>query len=180
MEYTETGIEGLYVVTPKVFQDNRGYFYESYNKSKEEKADINYTWVQDNESFSEKGVLRGMHYQVGEYAQAKLVRVIKGIVQDIVVDIRPNSKTFGKHFSIILDEKNKSQLLIPRGFAHGFLVLSETAIFSYKCDNFYDKASEGGIIFSDDFLKLPWEKMDNYKVSEKDNILPTFEHHKPF
>jgi dTDP-4-dehydrorhamnose 3,5-epimerase len=133
-----------------------------------------------NESFSEKGVLRGMHYQVGEYAQAKLVRVIKGIVQDIVVDIRPNSKTFGKHFSIILDEKNKSQLLIPRGFAHGFLVLSETAIFSYKCDNFYDKASEGGIIFSDDFLKLPWEKMDNYKVSEKDNILPTFEHHKPF
>lgn len=180
MKYIATDINGLYIVEPRIFNDDRGYFYESYSKQKELAADINYNWVQDNESFSERGVLRGMHYQIGDHAQAKLVRVIKGKVQDIVVDIRPESETYSKHFSIILDEENKRQLLIPRGFAHGFLVLSESAIFSYKCDNFYHKESEGGIAFDCKKLSLPWESMDNYKVSPKDKILPTFGQHKAF
>jgi dTDP-4-dehydrorhamnose 3,5-epimerase len=178
MEYISTEIEGLFVVKPRVFADERGYFFESYSKLKEENSGINYNWVQDNESFSERGVLRGMHYQCGEHAQAKLVRVIKGEVQDIVVDIRPNSPTYGKYFSIVLSETNKEQLLVPRGLAHGFLVLSEKAIFSYKCDNFYNKESEGGIHFLSESLKLPWEKMGKYTVSEKDEILPSFGNHK--
>ena len=180
MEYTKTEIEGLYIVQPRIFDDERGYFFESYSKLKEEKSGLDYTWVQDNESFSERGVLRGLHYQCGEYAQAKLVRVIKGEVQDIVVDIREDSPTYGKYFSIILSETNKNQLLVPRGMAHGFLVLSEKAIFSYKCDNFYNKASEGGILYNSTSLSLPWESMNDYKVSEKDGILPHFGDHKKF
>lgn len=180
MEYTKTAIEGLFVVQPRVFEDERGYFFESYSKLKEENNGIDYTWVQDNESYSERGVLRGLHYQCGSYAQAKLVRVIKGEVQDIVVDIREGSPTYGQYYSVVLNETNKKQLLIPRGLAHGFLVLSETAIFSYKCDNFYNKESEGGIHFKSPNLSLPWEAMEDYKVSEKDQILPVFGDHKKF
>jgi len=178
MEYSKTEFDGLYVLTPRVFADERGYFFESYSKSKEENSNLNYNWVQDNESFSERGVLRGLHYQTEEHAQAKLVRIIQGKVQDIVVDIRPESDTYGKHFSIILDDGKKQQLLIPKGFAHGFLVLSETAIFSYKCDNFYNKESEGGIHPGCDKLDLPWEMETEFTVSEKDASLPSFGNHK--
>ncbi len=180
MNYIPTKIDGLYVVEPRVFADDRGYFFESYSKLKEENSAIHYNWVQDNESFSERGVLRGMHYQCGEHAQAKLVRVIQGEVQDIVVDVREGSPTYGQYHSIVLSGDNKKQFLIPRGMAHGFLVLSETAIFSYKCDNFYNKESEGGIHFNSPSLDLPWEKMIDYKVSEKDHILPHFGEHKKF
>jgi len=145
---------------------NQAVFKEGLNR------DINF--VQDNESYSSKGVLRGLHYQKGDYAQAKLVRVIKGKILDVVVDLRADSPTFSKHMSIELSEDNKTQLFIPRGFAHGFLVLSDTAIFSYKCDNFYNKASEGGIIYNDKDLNIDW-KLDEkeFIVSEKDLELPT-------
>ena len=171
----ETILEGCFVIQPKVIQDKRGYFLESFNQAvfKEGlKRDINF--VQDNESYSSKGVLRGLHYQIGDYAQAKLVRVIKGKILDVVVDLRTDSPTFSKHISIELSEDNKTQLFIPRGFAHGFIVLSDTAIFSYKCDNFYNKASEGGIIYNDKDLNIDW-KLDEkeFIVSEKDLELPT-------
>jgi len=171
----ETNLEGCFIIKPKVIQDKRGYFLESFNQAvfKEGlKRDINF--VQDNESYSSKGVLRGLHYQIGDYAQAKLVRVIKGKILDVVVDLRTDSPTFSKHISIELSEDNKTQLFIPRGFAHGFLVLSDTAIFSYKCDNFYNKASEGGIIYNDKDLNIDW-KLDEkeFIVSEKDLELPT-------
>ena len=171
----ETNLEGCFIIQPKVIQDKRGYFLESFNQAvfKEGlKRDINF--VQDNESYSSKGVLRGLHYQIGDYAQAKLVRVIKGKILDVVVDLRTDSPTFSKHMSIELSEDNKIQLFIPRGFAHGFLVLSDTAIFSYKCDNFYNKASEGGVIYNDKDLNIDW-KLDEkeFIISEKDLELPT-------
>ena len=171
----ETILEGCFVIQPKVIQDKRGYFLESFNQAvfKEGlKRDINF--VQDNESYSSKGVLRGLHYQIGDYAQAKLVRVIKGKILDVVVDLRADSPTFSKHISIELSEDNKTQLFIPRGFAHGFIVLSDTAIFSYKCDNFYNKVSEGGVIYNDKDLNIDW-KLDEkeFIVSEKDLELPT-------
>ena len=171
----ETILEGCFVIQPKVIQDKRGYFLESFNQAvfKEGlKRDINF--VQDNESYSSKGVLRGLHYQIGDYAQAKLVRVIKGKILDVVVDLRTDSPTFSKHISIELSEDNKTQLFIPRGFAHGFIVLSDTAIFSYKCDNFYNKVSEGGVIYNDKDLNIDW-KLDEkeFIISEKDLELPT-------
>ena len=171
----ETNLEGCFIIKPKVIQDKRGYFLESFNQAVFKEGlnrDINF--VQDNESYSSKGVLRGLHYQKGDYAQAKLVRVIKGKILDVVVDLRADSPTFSKHMSIELSEDNKTQLFIPRGFAHGFLVLSDTAIFSYKCDNFYNKASEGGIIYNDKDLNIDW-KLDEkeFIVSEKDLELPT-------
>jgi len=171
----ETNLEGCFIIKPKVIQDKRGYFLESFNQAVFKEGlnrDINF--VQDNESYSSKGVLRGLHYQKGDYAQAKLVRVIKGKILDVVVDLRADSLTFSKHMSIELSEDNKTQLFIPRGFAHGFLVLSDTAIFSYKCDNFYNKASEGGIIYNDKDLNIDW-KLDEkeFIVSEKDLELPT-------
>ena len=173
MEYIETEFEGLYVVQPKVFEDERGYFFESYSEQKEKHSGLSYNWVQDNEAYSEKGVLRGLHYQTGEYCQAKLVRVIVGSVQDVVVDLRPKSKTYGMHYSIVLSAENKKQLLVPRGFAHGYLVLSDTAIFSYKCDNSYHKAAEGGILYSDPQLQIKWLlENQEFLVSEKDQILP--------
>ena len=147
----ETKLKGCFILEPQVFKDKRGYFLESYNQIIFNKAlgrDINF--VQDNESQSSKGVLRGLHYQLGEYAQAKLVRVIKGSVLDVVLDIRPNSLTFGKHLSIELSEQNKKQFFVPKGFAHGFLVLEDETIFSYKCDNFYNRESEAGIIYNDE------------------------------
>ncbi len=176
----ETHLKGCFIIEPKVFNDERGYFFETFNRQSFQKAvGIDVNFVQDNESASTKGVLRGLHYQTGEYAQAKLVRVIKGKVLDIVVDIRKGSKTFGQHFSIELSEDNKQQLYIPRGFAHGFVVLSETAIFSYKCDNYYNKASEGGIIYNDATLKLDWQlHEDRFIISEKDLLLPTFQNAK--
>ncbi|WP_055444115.1 dTDP-4-dehydrorhamnose 3,5-epimerase [Lacinutrix himadriensis] len=177
MKATETKLEDCFVLEPTIFEDKRGYFFESFNQEKfntliNKKVDF----VQDNESFSSKGVLRGLHYQVGAHAQAKLVRVIKGKVLDVAVDIRANSKTFGQHVAVELSEDNKKQLFVPRGFAHGFIVLSETAIFSYKCDNLYNKESEGGIIYNDPKLNIDWQlPEDELLVSEKDVILPNLE-----
>lgn len=175
MKVTETNIEGCFIIEPKVFEDSRGYFFESYNLEVfNNMLEQSINFIQDNESFSVKGTLRGLHYQEGEYAQAKLVRVIEGEVLDIAVDIRENSPTFGEHVSLILSGENKKQLFVPRGFAHGFVVLSDTALFSYKCDNYYNKDSEGGIIYNDSELNIDW-KLNNEElvISEKDKILPT-------
>ena len=175
MTATETKLKGCFIIELNVFKDSRGYFFESFNQNKFNEligGDINF--IQDNESFSSKGVLRGLHFQTGEYAQAKLVRVVKGTVLDVVVDMRKESPTFSKHFSIELSEDNKTQLFVPRGFAHGFIVLSETAIFSYKCDNFYNKASEQGLRYDDPSLGIDWKLPPNeFIVSDKDLVLPT-------
>ena len=175
MTATETKLKGCFVIEPTLFNDPRGYFFESFNQSKfSELISQEIKFVQDNESFSSKGVLRGLHFQTGDYAQAKLVRVVKGTVLDVVVDIRKNSSTFGEHFSIELSENNKKQLFVPRGFAHGFIVLSDTAIFSYKCDNFYNKTSEQGLRYDDPTLGIDWKLPSNeFIVSEKDLVLPT-------
>ena len=175
MTATETKLRGCFIIEPKVFKDPRGYFFESFNQNKfNELIGKTIDFVQDNESFSSKGVLRGLHFQTGAYAQAKLVRVIEGAVLDVVVDIRKESPTFSEHFSIELSEDNKRQLFVPKGFAHGFIVLSETAIFSYKCDNFYDKASELGLRYDDSSLGIDWKLPANeFIVSEKDLVLPT-------
>jgi len=175
MTATETKLRGCFIIEPKVFKDPRGYFFESFNQNKfNELIGKTIDFVQDNESFSSKGVLRGLHFQTGAYAQAKLVRVIKGRVLDVVVDMRKESPTFSEHFSIELSEENKRQLFVPKGFAHGFIVLSETAIFSYKCDNFYDKASEQGLRYDDPSLGIDWKLPANeFIVSEKDLVLPT-------
>jgi dTDP-4-dehydrorhamnose 3,5-epimerase len=175
MTAIETQLKGCFIIEPKVLEDHRGYFFESFNQNKfNDLIGKNIYFVQDNESFSSKGVLRGLHFQTGEYAQAKLVRVVKGTVLDVVVDIRKDSPTFSKHFSIELSEENKTQLFVPRGFAHGFIVLSDTAIFSYKCDNFYNKSSEQGLRFDDPSLEIDWKLPPNeFIVSEKDLALPT-------
>jgi len=170
----ETTLEGCYVITPRVFEDDRGYFFESFNKKTFKNLtgeDVNF--VQDNQSFSAKGVIRAIHYQTGKYAQAKLVRVLKGVVLDVAVDLRKDSKTFGNSFSIELSAENRKQLFIPRGFGHGFSVLSDTAEFFYKCDNFYNKESEGGIIYNDADLNIDWkvEKTEE-NISNKDMVLP--------
>lgn len=176
----ETKLKDCFVLEPKIFEDSRGYFFESFNQDTfNTLIGQNIDFIQDNESFSSRGVLRGLHYQIGEFAQAKLVRVIKGSVLDIAVDIRKNSSTFGQYFSIELSEKNKKQLFVPRGFAHGFIVLSDTAIFSYKCDNYYNKDAEGGIIYHDDSLNINWTLKENdLIVSEKDMLLPLLKHAK--
>ncbi|WP_308991766.1 dTDP-4-dehydrorhamnose 3,5-epimerase [Mariniflexile litorale] len=176
MTVKETKLKGCFILEPKVFEDSRGYFFESFNqKIFNNLIGKNVNFIQDNESFSSKGVLRGLHYQRGEFAQAKLVRVVKGAVLDVAVDIRKGSLSYGQHVSIELSEKNKKQLFVPRGVAHGFIVLSDSAIFSYKCDNFYNKESEGGIIYNDKDLNIDW-KLDEkeFVVSEKDLQLPTF------
>ncbi|MBU3820646.1 dTDP-4-dehydrorhamnose 3,5-epimerase [Flavobacteriaceae bacterium XHP0103] len=177
MVIKETKLKGCFIFEPKIFKDNRGYFFESFNQNTFNKATSqNVNFVQDNESFSSKGVLRGLHYQTGEYAQAKLVRVVKGSVLDVAVDLRTESETFGEYVAVELSEQNKKQLFIPRGFAHGFVVLSNTAIFSYKCDNFYNKDSENGIIFNDADLNIDWQlPKEELLISEKDLVLPTFE-----
>ena len=175
MVIEETYLKGCFVIMPKVFEDERGYFFESFNQNvfeKETGTKVNF--VQDNQSKSSKGVLRGLHFQTGDYAQAKLVQVVKGKVLDVCVDVRKESLTFGEHFSLILDDKNRKQLYIPRGFAHGFVVLEDNTIFSYKCDNFYNKASESGIIYNDETLKIDWNfSEDKLIISEKDKLLPT-------
>jgi len=181
MKKVETSIAGLIVIEPRIFEDDRGYFYESFNDKSFRDHNLNMLFVQDNESKSKKGVVRGFHYQVAPYAQAKLVRVIKGAVQDVVIDMRPGSPTQGQHYSIVLSEENKKQLLIPRGFAHAFLVLEDDTIFSYKCDNFYSKESEGGFSILDETLKVSWElPIDTFILSEKDRSLPMFKDAKQF
>ena len=177
MKFTPTKLEGCFVVDPKIFNDERGYFLESYNENVFQNGiGAQVQFVQDNQSFSTKGVLRGLHYQTGDHAQAKLVRVLHGEVLDVAVDIRPSSKTYGEHVSVLLSAENQKQLFVPRGFAHGFLVVSNTATFFYKCDNFYNKESEGGIIHNDDSLNIDWKlPKEMLIISDKDLILPTFE-----
>ncbi len=169
MEYTKTEIEGVYIIEPKIFNDTRGYFFEAFKQKEFEENVCKINFVQDNESKSSYGVLRGLHYQKGEFSQAKLVRVIKGKVLDVAVDIRKSSPTFGKHVMVELSEDNKRQLFIPRGFAHGFLVLSKEAIFTYKVDNVYAPQSEASIKFNDPDLGIEWP-IDSSEVltSEKD------------
>jgi dTDP-4-dehydrorhamnose 3,5-epimerase len=175
MTFTETKLKGCFILEPKIIKDERGYFMESFNeKTFQEGIGQKVTFVQDNQSFSTRGVLRGLHYQCGEHAQAKLVRVLQGEVLDVAVDIRPNSPTFGHYESIVLSAENQKQFFVPRGFAHGFLVLSETATFFYKCDNFYNAASEGGIIYNDASLNIDWSFQESELIiSEKDQVLPT-------
>lgn len=174
MNIVHTDIEGCFIIEPKIFSDERGYFYESYNKQTFKNItgfDVNF--VQDNQSFSSKGVLRGLHYQIGNAAQAKLVRVLHGEVLDVAVDLRKNSPTFGKHVSVRLSAENKKQLFIPKGFAHGFLVLSQTAEFSYKCDNYYNREAERGVKYNDPALGIDWGSHgDDFIVSDKDLVLP--------
>lgn len=175
MNFLPTKLEGCYVIEPKIINDDRGYFMESFNEQTfRQGTGTNVHFVQDNQSFSTKGVLRGLHYQTGEHAQAKLVRVLKGEVLDVAVDIRPESPTFGQYESVLLSGENQKQFFVPRGFAHGFLVLSESAIFFYKCDNFYNKESEGGILYNDPALQINWDFPDpELIISEKDKIQPT-------
>ncbi|EMQ95953.1 dTDP-4-dehydrorhamnose 3,5-epimerase [Xanthomarina gelatinilytica] len=177
MTALETKLQDCFILEPKIFEDHRGYFFESFNQNQfNSLTNTNARFVQDNESFSTKGVLRGLHYQTGEHAQAKLVRVIQGRVLDVAVDLRAGSPTFSQYVAVELTETNKKQLFIPRGFAHGFVVLSDTAIFSYKCDNFYNKESEGGIIYNDPTLCIDWQLAESSLiVSEKDLALPTLE-----
>ncbi len=177
MKIEKTKIPDLLVLSPKVFFDDRGYFYESYNKNSfKEVTGLDIDFVQDNESKSSRGVIRGLHYQLPPYAQSKLIRVIKGEILDVAVDIRENSETYGEVFSVILNENNKKMLFIPRGFAHGFSVLSEKAIINYKCDNFYNKNSESGIIYNDSILNIDW-KIKDALISEKDKVHPDFGNH---
>lgn len=177
MKAIPTPLEQCVIIEPTVFNDSRGYFFESFNQSTfNTLIGQSVTFVQDNESYSTKGVLRGLHFQKEEWAQAKLVRVVKGRVLDVAVDIRKDSPTYGQYISVELTEDNKKQLFVPRGFAHGFVVLSDTAIFSYKCDNYYNKEAEGGIIYNDTTLNIDWElPIETLIISEKDAILPTFE-----
>ncbi len=176
MKIKETPLKDCYIVEPTIFEDERGYFYEKYNEQRfEEFTGINGHFVQDNISKSTYGVLRGLHLQKGEHAQAKLVSCLEGRVWDVAVDLREDSPTFGKWYGIELTDENKLQFYVPRGFAHGFSVLSETAIFAYKCDNFYNKASESGIMYNDEELKIDWKlPLDKILISEKDQILPSF------
>ena len=176
MTVKETKLKDCFILEPKVFLDKRGSFIESYNKKVfYELTGQKIDFVQDNESFSKRGVLRGLHFQKGEYAQAKLVRVVTGRILDIVVDLREDSNSFGEYFSTELSEENKKQLFIPRGFAHGFVVLSNTVLFSYKCDNFFNRESESGIVYNDKVLNIDWKLPENeFIISDKDLILPTF------
>ncbi|MBK7560026.1 MAG: dTDP-4-dehydrorhamnose 3,5-epimerase [Chitinophagaceae bacterium] len=173
MPFTKTDIPGLLIFEPRVFEDSRGYFFESYNEQVFRQEGIDIRWVQDNQSASDYGVIRGLHYQLPPYAQAKLIRVLKGKILDVVVDIRKGSPTFGKTFSVKLSAKNRKQLFIPAGFAHGFSVLSEKAEVMYKCDVFYNKESEAGIIYNDQELKIDWQiPAEQAIISDKDKKLP--------
>lgn len=171
MNVIKTAIEGVIILEPKVFGDERGYFFESFSQREFEEKVCKTTFVQDNESKSSFGVLRGLHFQKGEYAQAKLVRVVQGKVLDVALDIRKDSPTFGQHVAVELSDENKRQFFIPRGFAHGFVVLSKEAIFQYKCDNFYAPQHEGGIAWNDPALRIDW-KIDHKDalLSEKDKL----------
>lgn len=167
MNITKTDIQGLIIIEPQIFKDSRGCFFESWNAKKFKQLGINEDFVQDNQSVSSKGVLRGLHFQNPPYAQAKLVRVIKGSVLDVAVDLRKNSPTYGKHVSVILSEQNNKSFFIPKGFAHGFLSLEDNTVFNYKCSDYYNKESEGSLLWNDEDLKIDWQ-IDNPLVSEKD------------
>lgn len=176
MKIKETPLKDCYIIEPTIFEDDRGYFFEKFNENKfEELTGMNGHFVQDNISKSSYGVLRGLHLQKGEHAQAKLVSCLEGRVYDVAVDLRKDSPTYGKCFGIELTAENKLQLYVPRGFGHGFSVLSETAVFSYKCDNFYNKESEGSVLWNDKDLNIDWQLPEQDVVlSEKDKISPTF------
>lgn len=167
--FNKTEIKGVYVIEPKVFGDNRGYFMETYNEQEFKNNGLDYNFVQDNQSKSKKGVLRGLHFQK-THPQAKLVRVLEGEVFDVAVDLRKGSKTYGKWVGVILSEENKKQFMIPRGFAHGFVVLSETAVFAYKCDDFYHPEDEGGIMWNDPDINIEWPYKGELLLSEKDKV----------
>ncbi len=176
MKVETTGFEGLVVLTPSVFADDRGYFFESYNSATHSKAGLDFHWVQDNQSHSKHGVIRGLHFQKAPFAQTKLVRALQGEIVDVVVDLRKAEPTYGKFFSVVLSAENKKQLLVPRGFAHGFSVLSASADVMYKCDNLYNKQSESGLMFNDPSLNIDWKlSPEEMIVSEKDLVLPTFD-----
>jgi dTDP-4-dehydrorhamnose 3,5-epimerase len=173
MKVIETDIEGVVIIEPKVFADDRGYFFESFSQKEFEEKVCKTTFVQDNESKSTYGVLRGLHFQKMPFAQSKLVRVVKGRVLDIAVDIRKGSPTFGKQIAAELSEENRLQFFVPRGFAHGFVVLSDEAIFQYKCDNYYAPQSEGGIMWNDPALNIDWQiQLEDIILSEKDKKNP--------
>ncbi len=174
MKVTETDFEGLRIVEPRTFSDSRGFFFESYNSQSFHDAGMDMSFLQDNQSHSKRGVVRGLHFQKPPHAQTKLVRVLSGVILDIVVDLRKDQPTFGKHFRIELSSENNKQLLVPKGFAHGFLVVSEFADVLYKCDKLYQPQAEGGILFSDPTLHIDWP-MDHSKLifSEKDARLPS-------
>ena len=176
MQVEETPLKDCFLVKPRIFEDHRGIFLETYHRERfAELTGIDTEFVQDNQSVSSFGVLRGMHYQKGDFAQTKLVRVIYGKVMDVVVDLRPDSPTFKKTFSVILDDKNLYQLYIPKGFGHGFLTLSEKSVFAYKCDDYYKPGSEGGIIFNDPDLNINWDFPTKEMIlSDKDRNQPTF------
>ena len=177
MKIISNEINDLFILEPDVFGDDRGYFFESYNKMKMESlTGTEYNFVQDNESKSSYGVIRGLHYQLAPFSQAKLVRVLQGKVYDVAVDLRKNSPTFGNWVGVELSGENKRQFLIPKGFAHGFSVLSETAIFEYKCDEYYHPEAEAGIAYNDPSLNINWKVKDkDIIVSQKDGLLPKFE-----
>ncbi len=176
MKIVTTKIKDLLIIEPKVFEDERGYFYESYNRSLLQKKGLDHNYVQDNQSKSSYGVIRGLHYQLEPYAQTKLVRVLEGTVYDVAVDIRKGSPTFGQWTGLELSKKNRLQLLVPKGFAHGFSVLSHTAVVFYKCDDYYNPGSERGIIFNDKTLNIDWRiEPEDIIVSGKDRKHPTFE-----
>ena len=173
MTIETTPIQDLLIINPTVFEDARGYFFEAYNQEKLAALGVTIDFVQDNQSFSKRGTLRGLHYQNPPYAQTKLVRVLQGEIIDVAVDIRKDSPTYGQHFAIRLSAENKKQLFIPHGFAHGFSVISETAVVMYKCDQFYNKESEGGIRFDDPSLNIDWGMdLKDAIVSDKDLVLP--------
>jgi dTDP-4-dehydrorhamnose 3,5-epimerase len=176
MQIEKTKLDGCFIIHDTVCGDNRGYFFESFNKKTFlEKTGMEVNFIQDNQSKSSRGVLRGLHFQHGEYAQAKLVRVLAGKVLDVAVDLRKNSPSFQQHVAIELSEDSHTQFFVPRGFAHGFVVLSDTATFFYKCDNLYHKVSEGGVIYNDPTLQINWQLPPNELIiSEKDQVLPTF------
>lgn len=181
MRVESTPFHDCFVLQPTVFEDHRGYFFESFNHAIfEEKTGLSVHFIQDNQSYSQRGTLRGLHFQKGEAQQAKLIRVIQGEVLDVIVDLRRNSPTYGQHLKMILNDVEQKQLFIPRGFAHGFLVLSQMAIFAYKCDNYYTKELESGIIYNDPDLAIDWAGVEQgYIISEKDLILPQFKEVEP-
>jgi dTDP-4-dehydrorhamnose 3,5-epimerase len=171
LKITTTPIDGLLVIEPQIFKDSRGYFFESYNQDKMKEAGIVLSFVQDNQSLSQKGAVRGLHFQAAPFEQGKLVRVVAGSVRDVVVDIRKNSPTYGQHFSIDLSAENQLMFWIPPGFAHGFETLENNTVFLYKCTNMYNKNSEGGLLWNDPAIGIQWQTSDAI-VSEKDQILP--------
>ncbi len=176
MPFIETGFPGLLIFEPVVFEDNRGYFFESYNESICKAGGVNIAFVQDNQAQSSYGVIRGLHYQLDPHAQTKFIRVLSGAILDVVVDIRKGSPTFGKSYSLELSAHNKLQLLVPKGFAHGYSVLSPTAEVFYKCDTFYNKSAEGGILYNDPALLIDWKiPAEKQIISDKDLVHPTLE-----